>query len=155
MLKSNKWLLAGISATLISATTMWEGTRYYAYHDIVGVPTVCQGYTGPGIIFGKKYSEAECSAFLKKDILEHSNGMLECVKVPLSENEFNAYSLLTYNIGVKAFCGSTAAKRLNAGDRAGACDAILFWKYAGGQVVRGLENRRKYERELCLRGLNS
>ncbi len=45
------------------------------------------------------------------------------------------------------------ARRLNAGDIRGACDALLAWNKAGGRVVQGLTNRRQDERRLCLEGL--
>lgn len=151
MIQANKWLLAGISSVLISSVSVWEGTRYYAYHDIVGVPTVCQGYTGPGILFGRKYSAEECKAFLVKEIRTHSQGMLDCVKVSLTENQFNAFTLFTYNVGVSGFCRASLTKKLNNGDIKGACDGLMAWVYADGKVVQGLYNRRAYEREMCLR----
>jgi len=45
------------------------------------------------------------------------------------------------------------ARKANAGDLRGACDALLLWNKAGGQVVRGLDRRRQAERALCLRGV--
>ena len=148
---ANKWFIGAISSTLIASVSLWEGTRYYAYHDIVGVPTVCQGYTGPGIVFGRKYSAEECKAFLMKEIQIHAKGMLECVTVPLTENQFNAFTLFTYNIGVNGFCQASLTKKLNNGDIVGACDGLMAWVYADGKVVEGLRNRRAFEREMCLR----
>lgn len=151
---ANKWFIGAISSTLIASVSLWEGTRYYAYHDIVGVPTVCQGYTGPGIVFGRKYSAEECKAFLMKEIQTHAKGMLECVTVPLTENQFNAFTLFTYNVGVNAFCKASLTKKLNNGDIVGACNGLMAWVYADGYVVEGLRNRRAFEREMCLRDVN-
>lgn len=148
---ANKWFIGAISSTLIASVSLWEGTRYYAYHDIVGVPTVCQGYTGPNIVFGRKYSAEECKAFLMQEIQTHAKGMLECVTVPLTENQFNAFTLFTYNIGVNGFCKASLTKKLNNGDIVGACDGLMAWVYADGKVVEGLRNRRAFEREMCLR----
>jgi len=68
-------------------TTFANQTKAYAYYDIAGIPTVCMGYTGTGIVFGKKYSQEECSAFLKKELIIHASGVLNCITKPLKENE--------------------------------------------------------------------
>jgi len=149
MIQANKWLVGLIPAALISGAALWEGTKYYAYKDIVGVPTVCQGYTGKDIVFGKKYSPEECNNYLRKELKVHSEGMLNCVTVPLTEYQYTAFTLFTYNVGVSAFCKSTAAKLLNQGKYTAACDALLNWTYAGGKFVQGLYNRRVYEVAIC------
>jgi lysozyme len=59
---------------------------------------------------------------------------------------------LTWNIGTGGVCRSTALRRLNEGDLAGACEAMTWWNRAGGRVVRGLVNRRADEKRLCLEG---
>jgi lysozyme len=45
------------------------------------------------------------------------------------------------------------ARKANAGDMRGACDALLLWNRVGGREVAGLTKRRQRERELCLKGL--
>ena len=55
-----------------------------------------------------------------------------------------------YNVGVGAYCGSSVARLLNAGQTRAACDALLKWNKAGGVVFPGLTRRRQAERELCL-----
>ena len=158
MLAANKWLLGAIPAALLSGAMLWEGTEYYAYYDIAGIPTVCQGYTGKGIIFGKKYSPAECAVFLKKELTVHSNAVLNCISKPLDEKHYVAFTLFAYNIGVSGFCGSRAAKLFNQGLSDEACRAIAngpdgkpTWSYINGNVFsKGLYNRRVYERSICL-----
>lgn len=154
---ANRWLIGAASAALISAATLWEGTRYYAYRDIVGVPTVCMGYTGSGIIFGREYTHAECTAYLKKELYIHSTGILNCITKPLKENEYNAFTLFAYNVGVAGACGSRAIRLFNEGRTAEACRALAYtpsgspsWSYAGGKFVQGLHNRRIYEMKMCL-----
>ena len=63
-----------------------------------------------------------------------------------------AFTSLTWNIGTGGVCRSTALRRLNAGDVAGACQAIGMWNRAGGRVIRGLVNRRADETRLCMEG---
>jgi lysozyme len=148
----NKWLVGSISATLIAGATLWEGTRYTPYDDIVGVLTVCQGYTGSDIVRTKTYTPVECKTYLKRELAEHAEHVLRCTKVPLSQNQYDAFTLFTYNVGGAAYCNSSLLKKLNAGDYVGACNGLMAWTYAGGKHVPGLANRRKFERDLCLRG---
>lgn len=76
---------------------------------------------------------------------------MRCVSAPITVNQGAAYTSLAFNIGVEAFCGSTAARKANAGDRVGSCKAILLWVYAGGRKIQGLVNRRGAEYRLCVR----
>ena len=65
-------------------------------------------------------------------------------------HEFSALVSLTYNIGEHAFCRSTVARRFNAQDYAGGCEAILMWDKVGGRTVRGLTVRRQAEYRECM-----
>jgi lysozyme len=154
---SKKGVFAGIvlaSASLVALVTGWEGNETTTYADIVGIPTVCSGITDPSIaIPGKTYSAAECESMNAKEIEEHGERALQCVNVTISQGEYEAYASLAYNIGTNNFCKSTLVRKLNAGDRAGACAEILRWNRAGGKVVRGLDNRRKAEHGRCLKAL--
>lgn len=161
ILPQNKWLVGITSATLLSGAALWEGTRYYAYYDIAGVPTVCQGYTGSGIVFGKKYSPEECRAFLHKELVVHSTGILNCITSPLEQHQHDAFTLFAYNVGVAGACSSRAIKEFNAGNIIESCTALYrtpsgkpVWSYArvDGELsfVQGLYNRRKYEAAMCL-----
>lgn len=166
ILAKNKWLVGGITSTLIAGASLWEGTKYYAYYDIANVPTVCQGYTGSGIIFGKKYSPEECRTFLHKELVVHSTGVLNCVTQPLTQNQHDAFTLFAYNVGVAGFCSSRAAREFNRGNAIEACKALYqtpsgkpAWSYAkvNGTLsfVQGLYNRRKYEAAMCLGNPNA
>jgi lysozyme len=130
---------------------MWEGTEYVPYRDVVGVLTVCNGYTGPDIIPGRTYGKVECDMLLKKELTEHGMGVLKCTKVPLNQNQYDAFASFTYNVGVGAYCKSTLLRKLNAGDYTGACRELLRWDKAGGKVYRGLTKRRQAEMALCLK----
>lgn len=149
---TNKWLLSSLAgATLVAAISTFEGTRYIGYYDVVGVLTVCNGYTGPDIVPGRVYTKQECDQLLRKEVSEHGLAVLRCTKVPLNQNQYDAYTSFTYNAGIGAYCKSTLVKKLNEGDYQGACDQLLRWDKAGGKVYRGLTLRRQAERELCLK----
>lgn len=154
---SNKWLVGKISVALLTGATLWEGTRYYAYYDIANIPTVCQGYTGAGIVFGRKYTPEECNVFLRTELKEHSDGVLNCITQPLTQNKHDAFTLMAYNVGVSGFCNSRTAKMYNSGSFTDACYAMYkspsgkpVWSYVGTTFVPGLYNRRKYEAAMCL-----
>lgn len=148
---ANKVLLAALTGgTLVAAVSQYEGTEYTPYKDVNNVWTVCQGHTGRDVTPGRVYGSTECNAILRADLVKHGKGVLACVKVPLNRNQFEAFTSFAYNAGVASFCGSTMARKLNAGDYTGACNELMRWTYAGGKWVRGLEVRRAAERKLCL-----
>lgn len=144
------------AAGVIAVATVggYEGLRTKAYRDVVGIPTVCFGETR-GVKMGDRYTVDECKAMLGDALVEFETGMRRCLKAPdqIPDKTYVAFLSLSYNIGQGAFCRSTVARRANAGNLKGACDAMLAWNKAGGRVIQGLVNRRKGERLLCLEGL--
>lgn len=147
--------LAGtVLATAVATVGAWEGLRLNAYRDVVGIPTVCFGETR-NVHMGDSYTREECEAMLGDGLKEFEAGMRACLRDPdkLPDGAYVAFLSASYNIGTKAFCGSSMARLANAGEIKAACDALLRWNRAGGREIAGLTNRRKAERELCLRGL--
>lgn len=131
-----------------------KGPQYLkAYADIVGVWTICDGDT-KGVRRGMVETEAGCTARLERQLVAHAAPILKCVPgLKGRDNQLVASVSLAYNIGTAGFCRSTAARRFNAGNWRGGCDAFLMWDRAGGRSVRGLTLRRQRERALCLKGL--
>ncbi len=129
-----------------------EGRVYTPYQDVVGVWTVCDGHTGPDIIKGKRYTDKECDTLLAKDLAPAKKAVDSVVKVPIKETTRAALYSFVYNCGATAFRNSSLLRKLNAGDRAGACADLKKWIYAGGKVWRGLMNRREVETEVCTWG---
>lgn len=143
---------AACAALLMAVVPMFEGTVLTTYADPAlgwAVPTACVGYTGPQAVRGRVFTPAECQALLAEDLVAHAQGVLACVTVPLSTGETAAYTSFAFNVGVRAFCTSTAARLLNSGDRQGACAQLSRWTRAGGRVLPGLVKRRATERALC------
>lgn len=139
-----------LSAGLLVSVAIHEGYRGEAYIPVKGdVPTIGYGTT-KGVKMGDRITPDRAMALLLDDLNSHSAGISKCIKVPLHQHEFDAYSSLAYNIGVGAFCKSTLVKKLNAGDYAGACSEILRWNKMGGRVLRGLVNRRQAEYNTCI-----
>lgn len=146
--------ITGVGMLTMAVTGGWEGLRLVAYKDIVGVWTACHGET-KGIKPGMKFTKAQCDVMFIASLTEHEAGMRRCLKAPdaIPDKSYVAFVSVTYNIGVGGFCGSSMARRVNAGDLRGACEALMMWNKAGGKTVRGLTNRRAAERELCLAGV--
>lgn len=67
------------------------------------------------------------------------------VRVPLTQNQFDALVSFAYNIGEGAFRDSTALRKINAGDYAGGAEAMKLFNKSGGEVLQGLVNRRNDE----------
>ena len=141
------------SALLNATLDRWEGNRPEAYLDVVNVATACRGVT-KGVTIGRTYSAAECERMNETETVKHVQGVLAATpQLAYHPYQLAAASSLTYNIGIAGYARSTVARRFNAGDWRGACDAFLMWNKAGGRVVPGLTKRREAERELCLKEL--
>lgn len=96
----------------------------------------------------------QCKDMLAKKLPRYDKELMACVKVPISTKEHIAYLSGSYNFGTSAFCKSSIAKKLNAGDHVGACDALLLYDHTRSSgKVKGLTNRRKAENKLCLEGV--
>lgn len=147
---------AGTLAIVSPFVTGWESggePRLTAYRDIVGVWTICDGET-LGVKPGMVETVEGCEARRYDALLRHAGPVLACTPgLRGRPNQLAAGISLAYNIGTGAYCRSTVARRFNAADWRGACDAFLMWNRAGGRVVRGLTNRREAERRLCLKEL--
>lgn len=142
------------SANGVALIKRFEGLVLVAYLDIAGVWTIGYGHTGPEVKPGLVWSQAQALTALYADLASREDAIGRLVTAPLNQNEFDALVSFVYNIGVEAFRHSTTRRRLNAGDRTGAADAMLWWKKAtiDGVLaeVDGLKRRRRAERALFL-----
>ena len=108
-----------------------EGRRLTAYRDSVGVWTIGIGHTSaagpPRVGPGLAITAAECDAIFARDVAAYVAAVRHGLTAPVGPHAFDALVSLCYNIGPSAFAGSTALRRINAGDAAGAADAMLMW----------------------------
>ena len=137
-----------LSAAGFVGITQWEAFRGNAYNYGVGTTTIGFGTT-VGVKPGDKISVERALTTALADANKHGEAVRRCVKVPLFQYEFDAYTSLAYNIGQTAFCDSTLVKKANILNYAGACAEISRWNKAGGKVLRGLVKRRAAERAMC------
>lgn len=92
----------------------------------------------------------EAQELLKRDVKIAENSIKRCITGTLTQNSFDALASFCYNVGTKAFEGSTLVKKINQGDMVGAAAEFGKWVYAKGQQVPGLVRRREAERLLFM-----
>lgn len=138
-----------LSASALVAIALHEGYKENAYVPLAGdVPTIGFGTT-TGVKLGDKTSPEKALQAALRDIQKFEGALKQCVKVPLTQGEYDGYISLSYNIGASSFCRSTLVKKLNQQDYQGACQEILRWDKFKGQRLPGLTKRRQEEYLKC------
>lgn len=138
-----------LSASALVAIALHEGYKENAYVPLAGdVPTIGFGTT-TGVKLGDKTSPEKALQAALRDIQKFEGALKQCVKVPLTQGEYDVYISLSYNIGSSSFCRSTLVKKLNQQDYQGACQEILRWDKFKGQRLPGLTKRRQEEYLKC------
>lgn len=133
----------------------FESFRSAPYLCSAGVPTIGYGTTVYPNGIKVKLSDQKITQQLAESFLQHhvnaiEKDVLNLVKVPLKQNQFDALVSFAYNVGIGAFGDSTLLKLLNAGDIDNASKQFERWNKAGGKVSNGLIRRRKAEKALFL-----
>lgn len=144
--------LAGAAlVAVIALVSTWEGLRTKSYQDVIGVWTICYGYTH-GVRPGQVAEPAACEALLMRELRDVHDKVSRCVRTDLTAGERAALVSLAYNVGVAAVCRSTMVRLLNQGRPREACYQLRRWVYAGGsrEPLPGLVNRREAELRVCL-----
>ena len=140
------------SMNAVNLIAKWEGFEPEAYRDVVGVWTIGFGHT-KDVKEGDKISYYDAIALLKKEVAYFARGVELNVKVPLTQNMFDAITSFTYNLGIGNLKRSTLLRKLNREDYEGAAREFKRWNRAGGKVYRGLTSRRLEEEELFRKDL--
>lgn len=139
-----------LSAAGLVGIALNEAYRDKAYVPVAGdVPTIGFGTTS-GVKMGDKTTPERALVLLLDDATKFEKAVKRCAPVPMYQHEFDVWVTFTYNVGENAFCKSTAARKLNQLDYAGACKELLRWNKVKGVVVPGLNNVRRREYEKCL-----
>ncbi len=143
------------SQTGINLIKGFEGKRLSAYDDGVGVWTIGYGTikypNGVRVKKGDTCTDTQAESYLKNDLVKFESAINRLVKVPINQNQFDALSSFTYNLGETNLSKSTLLRKLNSKDYKGAADQFLVWNKAGGRVLTGLVRRREAERNLFLK----
>lgn len=134
-----------ISQTGLDAIAKREGFSATKYRDASGYSIGYGHFIRPGESFTEPMPQWRAMELLRADAKIAADAVRAYVKVPLTQNQFDALTSLTYNIGVGAFKGSTLLRLLNAGDYAGAAAQFARWNKSQGAVLAALDARRASE----------
>lgn len=148
-----------LSAAGFVGIALHEGYTGRAVVPVKGdVPTIGFGTTG-GVKLGDTTTPPQALARALVDAQQFEGALKACVLVPLHQYEYDTYVSFSYNVGSRAFCGSTLVKKLNAGDYPGACRELLRWTHfqgkdcaapANASLCGGLAVRRRREYQTCM-----
>ncbi len=136
----------------------FEGVRLNLYNDPANKCTIGIGHLvhdGPcdgsePEEFKRGLTEEQAWELLTKDVQGCVDCIQQLVKVPLNQNQVDALTSFTYNLGCGNLMESDLLKRLNAGDYAAVPQEMMRWVYAGSNVLPGLVARRRAEGQLFM-----
>lgn len=156
------------TAVVLASETLvrpWEGRELKAYYDRIAKPpvwTICDGDT-QNVKAGMVETPAGCDARLKRRMMnEFYPGLVKCItgfeRKPVAWQAMMVS--LSWNVGTRAACQSTAARHGRNGLYVESCKAATAFNKAGGKMIIGLVNRREMgdatrigEAELCVSGV--
>lgn len=133
----------------------YEKEVLHVYDDGFGYPTLGIGHLltaseKKAMPIGTKITKEQSRAYFKADAQKYVDAVNAAVKVPITQNQFDALVSLAFNIGTGAIAKASLMRKLNARDYVGAADGFLAWNKVKKQAVKGLTRRRNEERKLFL-----
>ena len=137
------------SKNCIDMVKHFEGFKALAYLCPANVWTIGYGRT-KHVKEGDIISMPQAERDLQEELIEFGDQVQSVVKVELSQNEYDALTSWTYNLGVGNLQSSTLLKKLNAGDKNSVPSEMLRWNKANGKVLNGLTRRRQAEADLWI-----
>jgi lysozyme len=139
-----------ITQSGIDLIVKYEGVKLTPYKCPAGLWTCGVGHLiGDGKSlpdsWNKRFTITEVYSILSHDLIKYENAVNRYIKVPLTQNQFNALVSFTYNLGIGTLQRSSLRQKVNRGDMDGARKVLLKYNKAGGKVLKGLDLRRKAE----------
>jgi len=131
----------------------FEAFRAKAYKDVGGLYTI-----GYGTVFNPMLSpqyissgitEERADQLLRNHIAINDLSIPNLIRVPISQNQYDAISSFSYNVGINSFKNSTLLKSINEywSDSA-IFNEFMKWVKVKNTIISGLLLRRKKEAEL-------
>ena len=136
-----------VSQECIDLVKFFEGFEPRAYLCPANVWTIGYGRT-KNVKEGDELTEPQAERDLFEELDEFAEQVLNRVKVDLEQNELDALTSWTYNLGVGNLQSSTLLKKLNSGDKNSVPSEMVRWNKAAGKVLAGLTRRREAEAKL-------
>ena len=127
------------------------------FESFSAMPYICAGgyqtlgfghVVRPGEAFDLPLSLESGEKLLLANVSKTERAISRLIRVPLSQNQWDALTSWTFNLGGGALQASTLRQVINRGDLDEAPDQIRRWVYAGGRKLRGLVKRREIEARL-------
>ena len=147
-----------VSPAGIALIHSFEQCRLVAYPDPGsrdGTPwTIGWGATGPGIVRGTVWTQAQADARFAEDLAAREAAVNRLLAgSPTTQGQFDALVSFAYNVGTdedvddkaEGLGDSTLLKRHKAGDFHGARAQFAAWNKNDGRVMAGLTRRRAAE----------
>ena len=138
-----------VTRSAVELVKRFEGLRRRAARLPDGSWTIGYGHT-VSAREGAVVSPEDAEALLYYDLSEVAQKVEAWTFTPLNQNQFEALTAFTFNIGVENFRRSTVLKRVNEGQHLMAAAALELWRKAdfGGEdlVVDALVRRRAAEK---------
>ena len=136
-----------ISQEGVNLIKHFEGCRLEAYLCPAGVWTIGYGHT-KGVKEGDAIEQEAAEAFLIEDLEAFEQAVARLVKVPITQQQFDALVSFTFNLGAGNLERSTLLEKLNGYQYIEVPEQMMRWVRAGGQVLDGLVKRRAAEAAL-------
>lgn len=140
------------SAKLVAFIQGFEKCRLKAYMPTPNdKPTLGWGSTGPDIVMGMTWTQAQADARFAADLAKFASGVFKALNgAPTTQDQFDAMVSLAYNIGLANFGISSVLSNHRAIHYQTAALAFGLWnkqRDANGVLVvlNGLTKRRKAE----------
>ncbi len=129
-----------------------EGFRPTAYRDSGNIWTIGFGTIrypdGAKVKEGDTCTTEQAQTYLHHDLQWAVDAVSDMVKVPLTQNQFDALTSFVYNVGRTSFATSTLLRDVNNGAFLDAEEQFKRWNLVNGKPVVGLTNRRLLEAEM-------
>ena len=150
-----------VSKVGVDLIKQFEGCKLRAYRDAVSVLTCGWGSTGPDIRDDTVWTQEQADKVFEDDIAYFEDGVNALVKVPITQEQFDALVSFAYNCGLdqdadtkaEGLGDSTLLRLLNLSDYNGAANEFHKWNKDNGVPVAGLTRRRAGEEVMFRNGV--
>ena len=127
----------------------FEGIKLNAYKCPAGVPTIGVGNTfylnGNKVKIGDKITLPQAMELFESLLPKYEKTVLDAIKVPLTQSQFDALVSWVYNLGPNNLKSSSMLRVLNEGKYDEVPAQMKRWNKASGKVLAGLTRRREAE----------
>ena len=98
----------------------------------------------------RSFTAQEIDGILRTDLARFEQGVGKLITVPLTQGMFDGLTSFAFNVGLGTLQRSTLRAKLNRNDKEGAAEELMKYCMAGGKILKGLQNRRIYERAMFM-----